>query len=201
MKSRFVISYGFLAIFISGCVAVPSPAVRADASNKYWTLLEDIEWSIGKSEVTLTVPAGFVTDYASVPQGLWSIGLSPHDRYSRASIIHDYLYWSQVCTKEQSDRLMVIAMKDSKVGSFDEFAVYKGVQYGGQKSWDENTELRKKGLPRVIPVELRKPHSNLDWPDYQKQLLKRGVKDPTFPVSPRYCSLGNTTELPMQAAK
>ena len=40
-----------------------------------------------------------MTDYASIPSVLWSFGLSPHGLYSRAAVIHDYLYWTQLCTR------------------------------------------------------------------------------------------------------
>jgi hypothetical protein len=30
-------------------------------------------------------------------------GLSPHEQYSRAAIIHDYLYCSQGCIRAQAD--------------------------------------------------------------------------------------------------
>ena len=50
-------------------------------------------------------------------------------QYSRAAIIN-YLYWSQKCTRDQVDRLMVFAMKASNVGRFDAVAMYEGVPVG-----------------------------------------------------------------------
>lgn len=85
-------------IVIAGCQALqppPSPAVRAFGDNKFWVTIEPMNYVIGNTNDRIAVPKGFVTDFASIPQGLWSLGLSPHGRYGRAAVIHDYLYWSQ----------------------------------------------------------------------------------------------------------
>lgn len=62
----------------------------------------------------ITVPSGFVPDGASIPRIL-HIAIPTTGWYGRAAIIHDYLYWSQLCTREQADNLMLIAMKESTV--------------------------------------------------------------------------------------
>jgi hypothetical protein len=107
------------AALVAGCQAPPSPAVRAFGDNRFWITVEDMVYVIGSTQDRIVVPKGFVTDFASIPQGLWSLGLGPQGRYSRAAVVHDYLYWSQGCTRAQADRLMVIAMKESRVGKFD----------------------------------------------------------------------------------
>ena len=109
----------------------PSPLVRAFGDNKFWIVVEEMVYVIGSTNERIVVPKGFVTDFASIPQALWALGLSPHGQYSRAAVIHDYLYWSQGCSRGQADRLLVIAMKESSVSGFDEFLVYRGVDMGG----------------------------------------------------------------------
>lgn len=110
----------------------PSPAVRAFGDSKFWIVVEDMTYVIGRTSDRIVVPKGFVTDFASIPQLFWTLGLSPYGQYSRAAIVHDYLYWTQGCTREQADNLLVIAMKESNVGGFDEFVVHRGVaDWGG----------------------------------------------------------------------
>lgn len=46
---------------------VPGAAVRPDAVNKHWILLEDVRYQIGATDDLIVVPAGFVTGYASIP--------------------------------------------------------------------------------------------------------------------------------------
>ena len=156
-----------------------------------------MEYMIGGTQDRIVVPQGFVTDFASVPQGLWWLGLSPHGQYSRAAIVHDYLYWAQGCSRAQSDRLLVIAMKESNVGKFNENAVYAGVFAGGGKAWNSNAAERKKGTPRVIPANyLRPADPNMDWPAYRAMLVQQGVKDPAFPANPAYCKYGDSRAVP-----
>jgi hypothetical protein len=181
----------------TACAPPPSPLVRAFGDNKHWIVAEEMDYTIGSTDDMIAVPAGFVTDFASIPQPLWSLGLSPQGRYSRAAVIHDYLYWSQACTREQSDRLMVIAMKESDVGRFDEAIVYQGVKNGGASAWRENAREREAGLPRVVPPELREPEDpNMDWPTYRALLIEQGVEDPPFPRDQAFCAYGDSTEVP-----
>lgn len=175
----------------------PSPAVRAFGDNKFWITVEDMTYVIGKTNDRIVVPKGFVTDFASIPQALWSLGLSPYGQYSRAAIVHDYLYWSQGCTRAQSDRLLVIAMKESNVSGFDEFVVYQGVDKGGTGSWNGNAGERKAGLPRVVPeAYLRPADPNIRWPAYREFLVSQGIKDPSFEQNPTYCAYGDSTTVP-----
>jgi hypothetical protein len=109
-------------------------------------LVESVEYSIGHSGVIIIVPKGFVTDFASIPQPLWSFGLSPHGRFSKAAIVHDYLYWKQDCTREQADKLLLIAMKESGVSSSQQTEIYLGVRAGGESAWESNRRDRAAGL-------------------------------------------------------
>lgn len=192
-----------LITLISGCgkkEAPPAPTVRPFGNNKAWITVEDMIYRIGKTNHEIIVPRGFVTDFASIPQPLWSLGLSPHDQYSRAAVVHDFLYWSQGCTREQADRLMVIAMKESAVGSFDEIAVYTSVAAFGESAWKSNASERSIGLPRVVPDEFARPADpNMEWKAYRRLLQQKGVKDPLFESSPFYCLYGDSTTVPMQS--
>ena len=175
----------------------PSPAVRAFGDSKFWITVEDMVYVIGSTNDRITVPRGFVTDFASIPKALWSLGLSPYGQYSRAAVIHDYLYWTQGCTRAQSDRLLVIAMKESSVSSFDELVVYEGVDKGGGAAWTANAMERAAGLPRIVPEPyLRPADPNVNWPTYREMLVSQGVKDPPFEQNPAYCAYGDTTKVP-----
>ena len=66
---------------------------RLNDDGKTNTLLKRFTYKIGNknSKKCITVPKGFVTDWASVPRILHSI-LPPRGRYSKAAVLHDYLY-------------------------------------------------------------------------------------------------------------
>lgn len=202
MMAALLVAVTFSSTAISQAPAPPpSAASTPDAKTRFWMLDKNMVWDIGNTEESITVPAGFVTDYASIPQALWSFGLSPFDQYSRAAIIHDYLYWTQVCTKPQSDRLLLIAMKESNVGKFDEFAVYNGVVLGGQSSWDTNAKELREGWPRIAPAGKRELPPNGLWGEHRAKLRAEGVRDPEFVKNPSFCQYGDSTDVPNIAGR
>jgi hypothetical protein len=159
--------------------------------------LEDMTYVIGSTKERIVVPKGFVTDFASIPRELWSFGLSPHGQYGRAAVIHDYLYWSQGCKREQADRLLVLAMKESNVGHWDTLAIYGGVDLGGVGAWTANSEERKNRLPRVVPERYLRPDDpNVLWSTYRAMLVTKHIVDPAFEQNPSYCKYGDSTNVP-----
>lgn len=194
-----------IIMFTQTLKAPMPPRTIPFGDNQYWIVDNDMKYSIGKTKIEIVVPRGFVTDFASIPQSLWSLGLSSHGQYSRAAVIHDYLYWTQGCTREQADRLLVIAMKESGVSSFDEWAIYQGVNKFGEKAWQGNRQERAARLPRIIPKKKIEEYlngegvdPNINWPAYRKILIEEGVKDPEFIFDPypKYCKYGDSMNVP-----
>lgn len=173
----------------------PSPGVRPSGNNRAFILLEPMTYVVGTTGIRITVPAGFVTDYASIPESLWSL-YSPHDQYSRAAIVHDYLYWSQLCTRAQADNLFMIAMKESEVPERTHRNVYTGVHLFGNSSWIDNQAQRKAKMPRVVPLARLDFPPNWSWEMYRGYLMRQGVEDPPF-SGDEYCALGNTDTVPI----
>jgi hypothetical protein len=174
--------------------AIRSPLMEPFADNRDWALVRDLVYRVGESVVTITVPQGFVTDFASIPQAFWSFGLSPNGTYSRAAIVHDYLYWTQLCTRLQADNILMIAMKESQVPKGKRDLIYAGVRAGGDSAWDENAVEKRKGFPKFVPAD-REFGALVFWKDYRAKLRADGVKDPV-PPRQTYCSIGNTTDVP-----
>ena len=182
-------------VLLSGCKTLPPTAKKCFADERQCMLVEDLKWDVGESGVQIVVPIGFVTDGASVPHEFWSV-LSPNDYYTRASFVHDYLYWTQACTKEQADNILLIGMKESEVPLWKRAVVYEGVHKFGQSSWNENEKERATGLPRIIPSEYRGFPSNVSWDQYRLTLKDKGVPlDPPLGPQP-YCALGDSGKVP-----
>lgn len=91
-------------------------------------LLVPFEYHIGvyPSVDIIRVPAGYVTDFASVPRFLWSI-LPPHGEYAKAAIVHDYLYDTATGTKRWADGVFLEAMEVLGVGRFRRLVMYAAV--------------------------------------------------------------------------
>lgn len=175
---------------------IPPAPLLPFADNRQWVLFDDMKYEIGRSGVVVTVPKGFVTDFASIPQAFWSTGLSPNGLYSKAAVVHDYLYWTQTCTRQQADNLLVIAMKESGVRAPSRQLVFDGVRLGGEEAWSSNARERSSGLPRVVPADRMKFGALVLWPDYRAELASAGVVDPAFSPNPPYCQFGDTQDVP-----
>jgi hypothetical protein len=97
----------------------------------------------------VTVPTGFVTDFASIPQLFWSL-LRPDGEYAHAAVIHDYLYWSQTRSREEADSIFKIAMEDLEVDPKTVSALYEAVHLFGVGAWTENARRKRAGERRVL---------------------------------------------------
>ena len=84
----------------------------------WWMVLEDVEYADPDTAnvETIIVPAGFVTNLASIPSFLWS-HIPPQGNYAPAAILHDYLYRlngqidsPKTYTRKQSDAIFKSAM-------------------------------------------------------------------------------------------
>jgi hypothetical protein len=175
---------------------IPPPVLKPFADNRDWVLMENLRYQIGQTSTVIVVPRGFVTDFASIPQAFWSFGLSAHGRYSRAAIVHDYLYWTQGCTREQADNLLMIAMKESRVDTGQRVTIYEGVRLGGGQPWLNNADERQRGLVRVLPEASLDFGPEVLWRDYRTALAPVVVTDFEAAPPPAYCSFGNTTDVP-----
>lgn len=193
-----------LALLFAGCVGaavfaqqpIDAPVLKPFADNHDWLLVNDVVYRPGDAAVAITVPRGFVTDFASIPRAFWAADLSPNGRYSKAAIVHDYLYWTQACSREQADNLLDIAMQESNVGYLQRNTIYWGVRAGGDGAWQANATQRAQGLPRIVPAESFSFGPNVVWADYRRALPVVPMVDLAAATAPAYCALGDTRDVP-----
>lgn len=146
------------------------------ADGNYWYLVETLLYDIRNTGNRIIVPKGFVTDFASIPRPIWSI-LPKWAEYGTASVVHDYLYWTQQCRRKQADRIFLAAMIDSGVSNWKCWTVYLAVRSFGYFSYKANKNLRKQAHIRVMREE-DLPHLRDDidphvkWKDYRKELTQ-----------------------------
>ena len=98
-----------------------------------WQVLAPFEYHVGSypSDTVISVPAGTVTDLATVPRLLWSL-CPPHGRYAKAAIIHDYLYDRAIGSKAYADRTFLEAMEVLGVSRFARTVMYWTVRLFGK---------------------------------------------------------------------
>src|SRR5947207_14425957 len=112
-----------LRVFESIVVASPF------ADGVYWYLRAPLRWRAFDG-TEISVPAGFVTDFASIPRPLWSI-LPKWEKYGPAAVVHDFLYWDQGRSRKQADRYILEAMKDGRVSFARRWSIYGAVRAFG----------------------------------------------------------------------
>lgn len=112
------------------------PADLRMLDNYRWQLLATFEYHVGDYPSTdvIRVPAGTVTDLASVPRLLWAL-FPPHGRWAKAAIIHDYLYANAIGSKAYADRTFLEAMEVLGVSWMVRRLMYWAVRIGGRGSY------------------------------------------------------------------
>jgi hypothetical protein len=156
-----------------------------------WIVREQLTYRIGISQDSLTVPVGFVTDLASIPPALQSF-IQQNGPSLLPAVVHDYLYWKQTCTRDQSDQILLLAMIEHAVPEAQRFAIYQAVHFAGMFAWDENARSRRVGLVRILPPDRQKIDANTLWPSYQQELLRQRVSDGTDTEIPAaFCRRGD----------
>jgi len=126
-----------------------------------WRVLQEFDYQVvfGDEGTTIRVPAGFITDFASIPRALWSF-MIPTGKYGKAAVVHDYLYvvggrvpcpramgpkdngfqlscalngyGCQIFTKEQADRIFRDAMEVLGVGNPERWLMWQAVRKFGK---------------------------------------------------------------------
>jgi hypothetical protein len=116
-----------------------------------YLVLEPTSWSSNTtvSLPSVTVPRGFVTDFASVPRLFWSL-VPPDGAYAHAAVVHDYLYWAQTTKRTVADEIFLRAMNDLKVSPVIASGIHSAVNAFGASAWDSNARLAASGEKRVL---------------------------------------------------
>jgi hypothetical protein len=103
-----------------------------------WRLHEGFIYVIGdyKTGTQLVIPAGFDTDFASIPRVFWNV-LPPYGKYGKAAVVHDYLYREQPGTRKDADDVFLEAMGVLGVSKETKNIMYSAVRAFGGSSWDK----------------------------------------------------------------
>jgi hypothetical protein len=123
----------------------------------YYYLREPIYWTPDSDETAkrfkrIDVPAGFVTDLASVPPIFWSV-LPKDGAYVHAAVVHDYSYWMQTGTRDEADETLKIGMGELGVPAWQIVTIYEALRaplVGGARAWADNKQLKLGGERRVL---------------------------------------------------
>ena len=96
------------------------------------TLTKDLLYAMDKGEEhIITVPKGFVTDFASIPRLLFILA-SPSGRHRRAAVLHDYLFTEKSgISRIVCDAIFYDAMRAEGVAWWRRVAIFSMVRLFG----------------------------------------------------------------------
>jgi hypothetical protein len=108
-------------------VFVGSGPVVEELDAKFWKVVEPLVYHGAEEE--FVIPAGFRTDFASVPRAL--VWLVPrYGAYTRAAILHDYLRSSHVVSVADSDGIFRRCLHELGVSIPRRYMMWAAVRLG-----------------------------------------------------------------------
>ncbi len=99
-----------------------------------WEIYEDLTYEDDRLGIKVTVPKSQTTDFASIPRIFWPI-LPPVGRYSRAAVVHDYLYRHGLFTRKDCDLIFLHAMEELNVAKWKRIVMYWAVRLFGAPAY------------------------------------------------------------------
>lgn len=108
--------------------------IAEEVTARTWQLTRALGWSASDG-FHASVPVGYDTDFASVPRILWPI-LPPTGSYTKAAVLHDWLYWEGLTTRAEADAYFLEAMRDCGTALWQRVLIYMGVRIGGWWTWN-----------------------------------------------------------------
>ena len=121
-----------------------NPLIVKHIDGRNWELIEPFIYHVGEypSEERITVPQGFMTDFASIPRIFWNI-LAPTGKHGKAAVIHDWLYRSHSCSRKKAYNIFYEAMCVLGVSWWKRALMYRAVRWFGAKAYDDMKEKHK----------------------------------------------------------
>jgi hypothetical protein len=114
-------------------------------------------------DVTVEVPLGFVTDFASIPSFFHFI-VQPFGRHAPAAVLHDYLYAiGQNKARRLADRLFLNAMKDAGVPALRRSLMYRMVRFFGSGGYGLKDDWKFVDAESGDPVDPPYGNTDISW--------------------------------------
>jgi hypothetical protein len=109
------------------------PATEKDTEQ--WRLVMPLVYQSDVADRTFYVPAGFITNFASVPRIPVVYELTGNTS-SKAATVHDWLYTSHEVERDIADAVLREASKATGVPLWRRAAMFYGVRLFGWSHWD-----------------------------------------------------------------
>jgi len=95
--------------------------------------------------LTIIIPAGYVTNFASIPRFFWLL-IAPHGLIANGAVVHDFMYESRAfedyldsrSARLLADTIFLANMKQSGVRAFHAYFFYLAIRAFGRSWWMKN---------------------------------------------------------------
>jgi hypothetical protein len=118
----------------------PPPLRTEDIDGTEAILLESLKFFSAKLNRVVVAPAGFRTDFASIPRGLWNL-FPKRGLHDRAAVLHDAAYrgklrnslgYTLIVTKQVADDLFEEALATLEIPRLRRYALVQAVRWFGR---------------------------------------------------------------------
>jgi hypothetical protein len=99
-----------------------------------WMVMADFAYQSNVAGMTITVPQGFISDFASVPR-IPFVYDSLGDIAQRPAVVHDYLYSLGILPRDMADKVLLEAMELTEIPWSKRKLIYLGVRIGGKSHY------------------------------------------------------------------
>lgn len=122
---------------------------KADGSKYPFVLMSDFvyRWH-GDGRIRpydICVPAGYETDFASIPRPFQGVFSAVND-VAPAALAHDWCYSTEIFGRGTCDQIFYDALRANGVGWLRAKTLWSAVRIGGWTSWPHNTAERRTDL-------------------------------------------------------
>ncbi|ECG2028692.1 DUF1353 domain-containing protein [Salmonella enterica subsp. enterica] len=109
-----------------------TPAILEMLDHFLWRVYEPFEFYLSDdiSDI-ISVPAGFITDFATIPRIFWTF-MPPDGKYSKTAIIHNWIYDNALRTKKEADLIFLDRMTVLGVPKWKRIVMYLEVRWFGR---------------------------------------------------------------------
>jgi hypothetical protein len=111
--------------------------LRAEKDGEVWTVIQPLVYESDVAQRIFLVPAGFVTDLASVPR-LPLAFLLTGDTAHEAAVVHDFIYSRAPVPRDMADKVFKEAALVSGVPAWRANLMYAGIRLGGWMAWNDH---------------------------------------------------------------
>jgi hypothetical protein len=110
--------------------------LRDLGDGRRFELVAPLVYESDRRQATLIVPAGTITDLASIPL------LGNHRTWSRAAVVHDFLYQTNGVSRSEADAVLGEAMLVLGVPAWRRWIVLGNLRVFGWRAWNKHREAQ-----------------------------------------------------------